>query len=259
MCIKMICPVQTVVRVNGSSKLKGHSISFPQDVNDIARVLPRLPSDLSLISILGPGIDPKLLHVRRHKIQDALEWLKANNPSYKDIEISLDRLDQFYSDGRVHNLPNLPDGDVAAGPEAGPVVNNDEEELDEGDDGTEPDIVPTMRLSEFNVGQTEEERLLAALRAGVAGGRAVDPPPVVREPVAAQLGEDANPLTWPQQGEPVNERTEGFFAMAYPTLFCRGLGDYSRPHAVKMTKTEWASHLIHYEDRRFQVDSPGLS
>jgi hypothetical protein len=35
---------------------------------------------------------PKALYARRHKIREALQWLKENNPLYKDIIISEDRL-----------------------------------------------------------------------------------------------------------------------------------------------------------------------
>ena len=42
---------------------------------------------------------PKALYARRHKIRDALRWLKENNPLYKDIIISEERLQMIPEDG----------------------------------------------------------------------------------------------------------------------------------------------------------------
>jgi hypothetical protein len=41
---------------------------------------------------------PKTLYARRHKIREALQWLKANNPLYKDIVISEERLQSIPED-----------------------------------------------------------------------------------------------------------------------------------------------------------------
>jgi hypothetical protein len=45
---------------------------------------------------------PKILYARRHRIREALEWLKANNPLYRDIIISEERLQQI----PVNDVPN---------------------------------------------------------------------------------------------------------------------------------------------------------
>jgi hypothetical protein len=42
---------------------------------------------------------PKTLYARRNKIREALEWLKKNNPLYKDIIISEERLSMIPEDG----------------------------------------------------------------------------------------------------------------------------------------------------------------
>ena len=42
---------------------------------------------------------PKILHVRRQMVREALEWLKANNLLYKDIVISKERLQLLPEDG----------------------------------------------------------------------------------------------------------------------------------------------------------------
>jgi len=42
---------------------------------------------------------PKILHVRRRRVREALEWLKAHNPLYNDIVISEERLEMLPEDG----------------------------------------------------------------------------------------------------------------------------------------------------------------
>lgn len=42
---------------------------------------------------------PKVLYARRRKIREALQWLKANNPLYRDIIISEERLELIPEDG----------------------------------------------------------------------------------------------------------------------------------------------------------------
>jgi hypothetical protein len=91
--------------------LKGHTIIYPQQPDRLAEVLPpSVEETLTYICVIFVGsskLTPEWLRdkarpsaVRREKVRAALEWLKCNNPLYKDVEIS------------VNNLAALPIDDV---------------------------------------------------------------------------------------------------------------------------------------------------
>lgn len=66
-----------------------------------------------------------------------------------------------------------------------------------------------------------------------------------------------DPLRWPTQGEtPINEyNTEGYIAMAFPTLFPYGRADF-RDHSDRHTRLQIAEYfeaLLRYKDGRFGV------
>ena len=79
--------------------IKGNIIIYPQRVGKLVNVLPPLVDDvIHLICVLFVGqtlpsqswLKDKAypLVVRREVIRQALVWLKAHNPLYKDIEIN---------------------------------------------------------------------------------------------------------------------------------------------------------------------------
>ena len=85
--ISRICPVLSIYKLKGgASALKGHSISFEQDIGEFARRLPRTPEELPMIVIKAPNQDIPLRANRFHLLE-ALRWLIANNPFYSEIEI----------------------------------------------------------------------------------------------------------------------------------------------------------------------------
>ena len=86
---------------HGTLGLKGHSCCFPQDLGKLCTVLPRLPTDVTIIKLvqkyrdkMGKG-EPniKTFRVRKERVLCALRWLKAHNPEYKDITIEPRNMD----------------------------------------------------------------------------------------------------------------------------------------------------------------------
>jgi hypothetical protein len=82
----------------GQLGARGHIVSFPQDITDVCKKLPRLPSDVSLVRVvkhfkLPDGeISSKSFSVRKQEVLQALRWLKEYNRLYKDIDIVEDNL-----------------------------------------------------------------------------------------------------------------------------------------------------------------------
>lgn len=76
---------------------KGHVITLPQDVQQLADVLPRCPKDLPVIIFTVNGKDNcfRDFVVRRNNVSDALDWLtgvnkdgEPNNFLFKDVKIN---------------------------------------------------------------------------------------------------------------------------------------------------------------------------
>lgn len=65
----------------GQKAYKGHVITLPQDVQQLADVLPRCPQELPVIVFTIAGKDNKSRDflVRRQKVADALYWLTGTN------------------------------------------------------------------------------------------------------------------------------------------------------------------------------------
>ena len=78
--------------------MKGHAISFRQDVAGFVRVLPRAPDQLGIVMIRSAARGAQL-PANKQKILRALSWLKQNHPDYSDIEISQPRLDMYPEEG----------------------------------------------------------------------------------------------------------------------------------------------------------------
>ena len=119
----------------GQLGLHGHVCSFPQNVQDIVDVLPRLPEDITIVKVIRKtndtegNINIRSFRVRRKKVLDALFWLQKHNTEYNDIVIKPDRLDWIPNDLNEADLPvaNTNSADVIE-------ISNDkmESELDMG-------------------------------------------------------------------------------------------------------------------------------
>jgi hypothetical protein len=72
---------------NGVFALKGHCVTFPQDISAMCNELPlRKESMVVFIRYLGnkdtSDVYPKSLRVNKQNVLEALLWLKKHNPQY---------------------------------------------------------------------------------------------------------------------------------------------------------------------------------
>ena len=96
---------------HGTLGLKGHSCCFPQDVQQMCTVLPRLPTEVTVVKLIQKYRDSiggegnlKTFRVRKKQVLRALHWLKKYNPEYKDITISPANMN-WMGDEPESNLP----------------------------------------------------------------------------------------------------------------------------------------------------------
>jgi hypothetical protein len=103
--------VPSVHLSNGTFALKGHCVTFPQDISSMCKELPlRKETMLVFIRYLGNkdtcAVYPKSLRVNRKKVIEALDWLKKHNPLYSDITIRESNLDWMQGEEEVSIASN---------------------------------------------------------------------------------------------------------------------------------------------------------
>jgi hypothetical protein len=99
--------VPSVHLSNGTFALKGHCVTFPQDISDMCNDLPlRKEAIVVFIRYIGnkdtSAVYPKSLRVNRRNVLEALVWLKKHNPFYADVRINEANLDWMNNEEEVN-------------------------------------------------------------------------------------------------------------------------------------------------------------
>ena len=92
MLIARALPIMRVhIRPGGQRGYSGHCINLPQNVEELASALPRVPKELPLIILKVKGKEDTFrdVTVRREKVYKALLWLIDNNPQFQDVQINM--------------------------------------------------------------------------------------------------------------------------------------------------------------------------
>ena len=99
--IKLVQPMFHIIKTKGGGlKMRGHSIALEQNIQEFATRLPNLPGNLPIIILRTRNEkNPKKFKSNGKHIYEALIWLKQNNEYYKNIEIDMNALQQYPSDG----------------------------------------------------------------------------------------------------------------------------------------------------------------
>ena len=229
--ISLRLPVVSVYRQGQGNRMKGHSVSFPQDIVPLVDELPRFPRDLNLIHIKSPGTSTKILHVRKQRILEAINWLIRHNPGYAEVRISQEALAAYPEDGEIEVRGyTLPESAIVE-PDAGPVEEDGDDQAE--DEPTEPFFSESVQLATSNVGAMQEE--------------------LVTRQIAMQMrgATSENPLDWHEQGPMSSEREPYFWERAFPTLFCRGEASYSTARPIFVSREEWLQQLMWHKSGRF--------
>ncbi|XP_070182372.1 uncharacterized protein [Littorina saxatilis] len=217
--ISIICPTIAVYKKGASTASKGHTISFFQDVETLAHILPRTPAHLPFIILKDPRQlnTDKTFRVRRQKLINALKYLKDNNAYYKNIVISQENADQYPDDDILQDLPQLDPRDFNI-PEEGPTAENEESAREQSSTVE----IPLGQLSVVeNMWRTLQE----------------DQPHTEASPTQ---------ISWPNRSDrPASEFTSGYFSMAFPDLFPDTKGDITKPRLGKNpSKKAYFQHLM---------------
>lgn len=107
MLIARASPIMCVYRKkDGQRGYSGHVLNLPQDVQGFLDKLPCNVSQLPVLVVRRHGSDNthKDCRVRRANVLTALQWLKAHNPFYTNIEIDMDAIRCLPSNGIPEEL-----------------------------------------------------------------------------------------------------------------------------------------------------------
>jgi len=103
--ISRIHPLISVFNLKGLQfGYNGNKINVHQSVEEFAIQLPKKVTDLSSVLAVrfsSEKVEAKDFQVRAAKVLSALLWLKANNPFYEHIEISMDNIELLPENGNV--------------------------------------------------------------------------------------------------------------------------------------------------------------
>ena len=229
--------------------INGHVTTYPQDIDEVCYMLPRLPKNVKLVRMvhkyqasIGGPLKSKVYTVRRAKVLRALYWLKEYNVQYQDIEIDEQNL-AWMGDSDEKEMPGIFEASVEETEE----VDNDK------DLGPAPSQVVEPRES-----QSEEDMPLY----GTTPGQAVPIPSKKDKDMrkifkdAAMACKDGSKATmlWPEVSAHAASEYDvnlKLFCTSFPDLFPGGVGDINDAREKKIGIAEWARHLMLYKDGRF--------
>lgn len=226
MLIARACPIMCVYRKHGGQRgYKGHVINFPQNfpqnVQNFLNKLPRPVNELPILIVCRHAAENthRDFQVRRHRVLTALQWLKHNNPCYRDIIIDL------------HSITSLPIDGIPIELLSVNVEDDDDDDHDDVNDGQpEPGSTgietnnDSRSFVPFPMTETTEDKAIQSL---------------------------INHTQWPDIGDmPVNEFKTPFLAtMAHPTLFPYGHADPTFPGRQRaVSLTDALKHLMKYAE-----------
>ena len=226
MLISAVMPIMSIYRLpHGQYGYSGHVINLPQDVVSFATSLPRSPSELDLLVVRKEGDQSHHdFRVRRAVVERALTWLLENNMYYQSNQVHLNQvtLAQLPQDGNLSTLTSVQPNPPST--EQGAQASGEDPYGAHMSQSFVPNAVRP---------RTEQE--------------------TVRQSVQDRQTASSSTLMWPTiGGTPINEfTTEGYFSMAFPTLFPTGATDFLGQRCNQVTIGNYFKHLMMYEDGRF--------
>jgi len=238
----------------GQLGVTGHIVSFPQDISEICKQLPRLPHNISFVRIVkhfktsDGEISSNSFRIRKRQVLDALIWLKKYNVHYSDIDIVETNLD-WIENGEEQQLPTTIleeeiDEDVLRenNEDRGPAPQQ-VSYIANVDDQLEPSY---GTLVEFNphVPKVKDSTVLNTILQAEEAGKTVT------------NGTKRKTMDFPYVSpDPICEYTEPhLFEKAFPWLFPGGSGGYESIKAPRPTLAQWMEKTMLYKDGRFAKD-----
>ena len=250
--------------------IKGNSIAFMQDVTSVAKRLPDISAATKYLKVCFIGDKTtalplqqlrKVLVVRRRKVQEALEFLVENHIGFKEIGITIDK--EALRDLPTHDIPSSILGNIDCSDDVDAAMSESSSYIPRSESN-----VPTQAQEEtthVDVSNPEDSKHDTAIesepdysqnthipldRSGVID---VDSTLLsmedLNEAATDNLDRGDEPdsvFTIPSGSDPVTSyRNPNFWTLAFPTLFCYGLGGCDES---KVSMKKWVKHLLLLKD-----------
>lgn len=255
MAIARCHPQMMVKRVRGCQyHYTGHCCTFMVNNVRFFETLPVIPEDIDIV-VLQPKQnahqDPRYrrqferdFHVRRWVVEIWLKTLKEHHPDYRYITISNEKLSQLPLDGNVSDrvicvseedlIEEDQEHDEDLNQE-GDVISLDEPNLETVFGGDEAPRPTSSMVLNLDIQETEIEQIQSNIRKKHRQLKRADAPePEVRSTPIDEIG-----------------RKVRIYAMAFPSLFPRGVADWNEGRLRSVSLMEWGQHLLRYHDGRF--------
>ncbi|KAF8800257.1 hypothetical protein BYT27DRAFT_7217172 [Phlegmacium glaucopus] len=217
---------------------------------------------------------PNMFKVRRGRVKSALEWLKENNPLYKDITISTSRLGQLPEDNIPYELlatakcstdvttlyaeqdGYVPSQEVIDEVDEEDIESegNEDTDVDDGKTGMEPGVVPLAHLGVVDVDGVEvtESELMAHALSNCSQARQEEDYMIRRGSVFVNEYARVDPLTGQRNDGGPSDANH--LLGSFPTLFPFGRGGFKIERAVNVPYEAHVRWALQYEDKRFRKD-----
>lgn len=111
--ISLVSPLISIIHLRHHGVgYRGHTITFPKDIIDIARELPRRVEDIIIFKRPDQAGHFREFKVRRQRVVNALDYLKQNHPDYTDCLIRADYIEELpidgFLEGLTHDVDDMP-------------------------------------------------------------------------------------------------------------------------------------------------------
>ena len=229
MLIARALPIMRVyIKPGGQRGYSGHCINLPQNVTDLAKLLPRYPKDLSVIIVKMKGRENtfKDIAVRKQNVHNALLWLIQNNRHYADVIVNTEALNSLPENGVPPDLFTVDTddhvSDEVVDPDMGPPTDNPDEDIVYNE---------STEMSSFLPVGEQQQQELDAIRNQLLSEHTID---------------------WPAiDSQPLNEYQTSYLAtMAFPTLFPDGKGDPTNAALFRdVPLAERIKHLMKFAEK----------
>jgi hypothetical protein len=233
---------------NGTLGIKGHVCSFPQRVQDLHTILPRLPSSATFVKMVRNfkgeegNFGVKSFTVRQAAVLCALNWLKNTINFTKSLsQLMSQTLIGWMVLKRLsyHHLMLLLQKKKRTFTLFSLTVDQQRFNvfLPWAVKMTWMNLKPVVFMEDASPLMSEEDTELCNI---------------------IKIGTKSMPsLPWPYVSpDPVNEydTTEKKFCNAFPWLFPGGVGDFNDYRERKISATDWVARMLQYEDGRLASD-----
>ena len=245
----------------GHLALRGQTIVFPQDIQQLATVLPRLPREVKVLIVRRRAQQQQQhqlpeLRVRRRYVEAALKYLIEHHKFYRHkVTLCMDRLSQLPEDGFVEGT--VVDVDeheqLVTKSAASPAAPEQQASNDDLIPHCSGSLIPLLSEAALD-SSAIESAIQRAVDCDIPTAHAASSQQVAAATAGGTPARGTAYINMPARGsKPLSEfSTPGLLSMLFPCLFPQGCGDPTDPERPRKVRIkDGVRHLVRFMDPRF--------